>query len=390
MTPVVGLYLLLLGWWLLSFLVNDKSDYAIGQFDKVFKIQLFTILTMMMVNTRERLNALVAVIALSIAYFGVKGGLFTLLTGGGERVWGPPSGFFEGNNELGLTLLTILPLLRYLQTEAQKSWQKHALTGAMLLCFVAAFGTHSRGALIAAFAMSLFFWYRSERKGLIALVVLIGLPLLFAFMPEKWHERMATIQVQEQTETDEYRRTLPDSSWCGRLTAKIQSHDRSAGGRINAWCYAWKRASSELIGGGFGGFNPDAFVRFAPDPYDFHDAHSIYFKILGEHGFPGLLIFLALLATAFFRVGALRRKAIQNNIVWARQFASMWQVSMIAFGTGGLFLGLSYFDLLYHLIAMSVVLEVLMRQPQIVAAAAPDTAAQKRFANSLPAEGSTT
>ena len=33
---------------------------------------------------------------------------------------------------------------------------------------------------------------------------------------------------------------------------------------------------------------PEMFARYAPDPDDVHDAHSIYFEVLGEHGFVGL------------------------------------------------------------------------------------------------------
>lgn len=381
---IVVVYFTMMLWWVASYFINERTPYAIQQFDKVMKIQLFTVLTMIMVNSKQRLNALVAVISLSIAFFGVKGGIFTLLSGGGDRVWGPPSGFFEGNNELGLTLLTILPLLRYLQTEATKVWQKHALTASMLLCFIAALGTHSRGALVAAAAMSVFFWWRSDKKLPIAVVGLVLIPFLYFFMPSEWHDRMATIKV-EKTESA-LLRPINTSTWCGKMTAIVQSHDPSAGGRINAWCYAFNRAQDEMFGGGFDAFNPKDFHRWAPDAYDFHDAHSIYFKILGEHGFIGFGLFMTLLLMAFFKAGSLRKKARLRNETWAFNFASMLQVSMVSFGTGGLFLGLCYFDLLYHLIAMVVVLDVLMRQPVTVSATAeskPEEPARPRFANSL-------
>ena len=392
MNAIMWLYFVMLIWWTISYFVNERTSYAIQQFDKVMKIQLFTVLTVILVNTHLRLNALVAVISLSIAYFGVKGGFFTLITGGGERVWGPPSGFFEGNNELGLALLTILPLLRYLQTQCTKVWQKHALTVSMVLCFIAAIGTQSRGALLAAIAMSIFFWLRSDKKVPIAVIGLVFIPFIYMFMPAEWHDRMSTIKVE--TSDPAALRPINTSTWCGRLTAQIQAHDASAGGRVNAWCYAANRAQHEWFGGGFDAFNPEDFFIYAPDPYDFHDAHSIYFKILGEHGLIGFGLFFSLLLMSFFKASSLRKKALQRKLDWAFHFASMLQVSMVSFAVGGVFLGLCYFDLLYHLIAMVVILDALMRQPENMANTpkqktasevdeVPTPGAPPRFANSL-------
>ena len=387
--PIIIVYLLMLAWWTLSFFVNPATDYALQQADKVLKIQLFTIITIMMVNTRERLFWLVGVIALSIASFGVKGGIFTILTGGDNRVWGPPGGFFEGNNEFGLTLLTILPLLRFLQLQATKNWQKHALTASMVFCFVAALGTHSRGALLAAAAMSAFFWWKSPNKMPILMAGVILIPTLYFFMPESWHERMSTIKVEDSGGETEFYRNTDTSTWCGEMTDKIQRHDLSAGGRVNAWCFAFNTALHHPVGGGFDAFNPEAFLIYAPDPTDFHDAHSIYFKILGEHGFIGLALFLTLLALSWFRAGSLQKLATQKNMIWAAQLAAMMQVSLLAFCVGGVFLGLCYFDLLYHLVAIVVILDVLIKKGEIPSPGTATTTTTepaqgiRRFANVL-------
>lgn len=375
MTGIVAVYLLMVLWWLITFAVNERTPYAWIQFDKIMKIQLFTFITIMLVNSKERLTQLIAVIALSIGFFGIKGGLFTLLTGGGSRVWGPPGGFFEGNNELGLALLTVLPLLRYVQTQVTKPWQKHGLTATMLLCFVAALGTHSRGALLAAIVMGAFFWWKSQHKLPITVAVVVLVPLLYAFLPESWHQRMATMNVN--VDQIEVSRNINTTTWCGQMTAKIQSHDTSTGGRVNAWCFAYELAKDNFFGGGFDAFDPEAFLRYAPDPTDFHDAHSLYFKILGEHGFVGLGLFLLLLAMSWLKAMAIRRQAKQHQLIWAMHLADMLQVSLLAFCTGGLFLGMCYFDLLYHLIAIVVILDVLVRKELVGVAESPAS----RFAN---------
>lgn len=56
------------------------------QYVRVIKIQLIVFITMMLITDLTKLNQLLWVIVLSIGYYSVKGGFFTLMTGGGTRV----------------------------------------------------------------------------------------------------------------------------------------------------------------------------------------------------------------------------------------------------------------------------------------------------------------
>ena len=56
--------------------------------------------------------ALAAVLVCSIGFYGLKGGIFTLMHGGNLRVWGPGGSFIEGNNELALAIIVCIPLMR--------------------------------------------------------------------------------------------------------------------------------------------------------------------------------------------------------------------------------------------------------------------------------------
>ena len=49
-----------------------------------------------------------------------------------------------------------------------------------------------------------------------------------------------------------------------------------------------------LTGGGFGTFSPPVFARYSPD-VEWRAAHSIYFEVLAEQGYPGEFLFLAIL-----------------------------------------------------------------------------------------------
>jgi len=120
------------------------------------------------------------------------------------------------------------------------------------------------------------------------------------------------------------------------------------------------------------------FRVYAPVPTDVHAPHSIYFQVLGEHGFVGLALFLAFLFFSW-RTGSrvLRFCKDKPELKWASDLAAMCQVSLLGYCAGGAFLTLAYADLLYDVVIILVVLEkvlisnVAVPSPQPTAVAAP-------------------
>lgn len=317
------------------FALNQQDAWQ--GWNKVWKIQLVTFLTFMLMKDMRRLHLLAATIALSLGFYGVKGGIFTVLSGGGSRVWGPDGTFIGGNNEIGLALIMTIPLLRYLQMQAQATWLKNFYFAAMGLCAVSVLGTQSRGALLGIVAMGTFLVMKGKNRFLYMILAIAGGVLLYQFMPESWHERMSSIKSYEK--------------------------DKSALGRLNAWGFATNLALHRLVGGGFEAFSPGTFKLYAPDPYDFHDAHSIYFEILGEQGLIGLAMFLTL---GVFTWGSAVRIAKQADacpeLKALADLVRMVQVSLVGYAVSGAFLGMAYFDLYYALIAIVVMSGHVVRQ----------------------------
>lgn len=337
-------------------------DYSYQQWNTVMKIMFMTFVTMMIIKEKMHVQALIIMLVISLGFYGVKGGIFTIASGGSDIVWGPGNTFIGGNNEIALALIMTIPLMHYLQTISTKRWQWWALTGAMGLSALAAIGSYSRGALLAILAMSVFLTAKSRYKIRVALLTLLALPLMFAFMPDKWASRMDTIQ-EYQT-------------------------DGSAMGRINAWWMAYNLAKDRpLVGGGFQIYEPMIFQRYAPNPDAIHAAHSIYFQVLGEHGFVGLGIYL-MLGFMTWRTGTwiIRNARGRDDLKWAYNLATMIQVSLIGFAVGGAFLSLLYFDVPYYLMAALVATRVLVEK------ALKETASVRKTSGSSqrPASAATT
>jgi putative inorganic carbon (hco3(-)) transporter len=328
-TPETILLIIFLGWVTFTTFFAFYPQLAWEQWDKVLKIQIMTLLTAMLITDRKRLEGLVWVIALSLAFYGVKGGIFTILQGGVYHVQGPGTTFIAGNNEIGLAMIMTVPLLRYLHLQAQNKLIRLGLAASMVLTGLAAIGTQSRGALLAAAAMGSLLWLKSRNKATTAIYIIAAVGLIAAIMPQQYWDRMNTIKTYQQ--------------------------DLSAMGRINAWHVAFNVAKERITGGGFETFQAPTFRQYAPEPENVHDVHSIYFEVMGEHGFIGLGLFL-LIGLLAWRTGskAIRECRKDPDRKWASDLAAMTQVSMIGYATGGAFLGLAYFDYYYHLVIIQV------------------------------------
>ncbi len=327
---------ILLGIWIVwigvsPLLFSFYPDKEMHFWSRAFKVLLMVLVSLLVVQRRRDLDWLVLVLVVSIGYYGIKGGVFTVLSGGSARVWGPEGSFIEDNNSLALATIMTVPLIRYLQLQSTRRWHRHLATVAMLLCMASAVGSQSRGAFLAIVTMSFFMWLKSRNKLPLALVVLVALPLIFVFMPDSWTDRMETIRTYDQ--------------------------DASAMGRINAWQMAWRLATDLFpFGGGFTVAGAAVFAKYAPDPSIPLTAHSIYFQAMGEHGFLGLGLFVGIFATTWRMASAtIRASKAELDLQWARDLSAMCQVGLIGYATGGAFLSLVYFDLPYYLVLIVVV-----------------------------------
>lgn len=316
-------------WMCITLPFSFYFDQSFDLWNRVMKIDLMVLVAMVVLHSRKHMMLLAWVLVGSLGFYGVKGGLFTLATGGSYRVWGPAGSFIEGNNEIALALVMIIPFMRFLQLTTESVWIKRGLFVAMLLCATAALGSYSRGALLAIAAMGVVLWWRSDRQLAGASLLMAASVILLSFMPEQWWARMGTIGTY--------------------------SEDTSSTGRINAWWMAWNLAKANFFGGGFMIYEPALFALYAPNPLDIHAAHSIYFMVLGEHGFVGLFLFLLLWILVWRSAGRLRLQGQElPQTHWLSHLGAMCQVSLAGYAVGGAFLSLSYYDLPYNIIILVV------------------------------------
>lgn len=324
------------------FAVNPASAWE--KLNEFAKVLAMVFVTLMLVNTRERLHWLVWVIVVSLGFYGLKGGVFTLTHGGSSHALGPPDSFIADNNAFAMALCMILPLMRYLQLHSVRKLVRIGLGVTIVLTGITVLGTYSRGGLIGLVVVAAALLLKGRRKfALIATLVVVG-TVAYQFMPAEWTVRMSTLQDARQTD--------------------------SAQTRIQSWQFSANLALHRpLVGGGFDVYeNASAWNRYAPEGAMQRAVHSIYFRILGEQGFVGLALFVALLAASWRSCARVRKRTRDTpGARWAFDLASMLQVSLAAFMSAGAFLPMSYFDLSYQLMAMCVLVELNVREGGTVA-----------------------
>lgn len=357
----------LTGWWaallvwmsVTSLFSLAPEGWTLERWIFVAKIQLMLFASLMLVRTGQELRILVYVVTLSLAYFGIKGGIFTLQGGGGGRVWGPGSSLLGGNNELAVGLVMIVPFLYWMRQTIDHRWARHGLTAAIVLCIFSILGSQSRGGLLAVLVVSLFLGVKSAYPVRMTVGLLSLVAAAIAFMPSTWNERMDTI--------------------------KSYQEDTSAMSRIHTWRTLTNAALDRpLVGAGFRADNRAVFAAYAPKGpgSEFMEgkvlvAHSIYFQMLGEHGFVGLGLYFAFWGTVWRQAtrSAKRAMSVPDLATWLPLLMRMSQVSLLGFAAGGAFLSLAYLDLTFYIAGFVLLGGMLLAKTQLAPVAGTATAA---------------
>lgn len=331
--PLIWLCGLFLLWCTLNGFAAVDPDWSWPYWDRTWKVFALGLFAAAMVRDKVRLHALTWVIVVSLFYYGVKGGLFTLLSGGGQRVYGPEGTIIGDNNQLALALLMTLPLANYLRSQSEKKWVSLVMLACMGLTVVAILGTYSRGGFIGLAVLSVAAWLKFRKKLLYLIVAAMVLAPSLYFMPARFFHRVDSI--------DSY------------------GTDSSFQGRVVAWHVAYDYARDHFpFGAGFYGPQLTRIFNFYYPNVGSRAAHSIYFQVLGEQGFIGLFLYLAILVFAFLKAAKISRAcAGKPDKAWAGELTAMIQLGLLVFCLSGAALSMAYYDIFVLYLAMLLSLQ---------------------------------
>ena len=298
-------------------------------------------------SSRWRVHLTLVVLALGLGLHAVVDGLKVLASGGAHNVAGVPNSSLTDNNLYALGMAMLVPLLMYLYRYSVNKYAKWAAAAGLALTIMTIIGTNSRGGFLALMVLGFWYWMISHRKLISLLVVTVLAFGVVQVAPERWFDRIETIQTAG--EDDSFMNRV--AAW--RVSASIASDHPVFGAGFNAvqipWVWDQYKDRPSI-------FNVD-MSKYSPKA-----AHSIYFQVLGDLGYVGLLLFLALLVTAFAartRVKSIYKKTGRG--LWALDLSNAGCLSLVAFMAAGAGVSLAYFELVYLLIVLLSLLPTIMQ-----------------------------
>jgi probable O-glycosylation ligase (exosortase A-associated) len=318
---------------------NAKVEWAAWpRFAEVAKIFLSLGLTLLLIDTRQKLFFLIVAIAVSFALVTIKGGYWAVMTGFSDRVYGPPKSQYYDNTAFAIAVVMNIPLLVLWLRETRNHALRYALMAVIGLSAAAALSSWSRGALIALVVTAAVLLWNSKRKYVMVPLLIAGVALALVSFPETWLARMHDIPAYEQ--------------------------DASAQARLDVWRVGITHALAfPITGVGLGGWH------YAVVSMDWHNA---YVQVMAEHGFIAFGLWCLIVFGTLVSLMRLARLAGRSpGLAWLRNYSQMLGASLIAYATGSMFLGLAYWDILYHIIVIAILLSEIARKAGVEAHATP-------------------
>jgi probable O-glycosylation ligase (exosortase A-associated) len=340
---------LLTAWVFVSHLFSLEPQQSWQYTDRAWRVYLFIFLILIIAHSRIRMHALLWILGISIAYYSLKGGIFTILTGGQARVWGPPTTMIGDNNHLAIATAAVIPILNYLRLQSRNLYVRFGVCAVLFFSVISIIGSLSRGGFIALMVCAAFFWWRSRHKGLLALAAaVVIIPAAIYFLPQNWTERIQTI---EEIDTDSSFQGRIDA-WKNNIDVALENPLTGAGLRVPYLDYV--------------------MVNYQSESRETRAAHSMYFEILGGTGFVGFFFFAMYMGSGWFTLSKVRKRTYGiREWQWAHDLATMSQVSLAAFFVGAASVSMEFWSGYMTIIAIGTNMLILVRKHLPAAADTP-------------------
>jgi probable O-glycosylation ligase (exosortase A-associated) len=349
------LLVMLLAWCALTTANADFPLEAAHKWSWVWKALVFAIFVPLAITTRLRFEAVVLTMVLTAGAIIINGGIKTATGGGGYGVLylfvNNNTGMYESST-IATVAIAIIPLILWATrhgTIFPPDWKVKAFGSALVFaCLLMPIGTEARTGLLCIAVLGTLMLRDVKRRfvyiGAAAALGLVALP----FLPQSWYARMSTLESAEE--------------------------DTSASTRVAVWQWTIDYANSHPMGGGFDAYRGNKFTYKLPvrtgngnttsvkleDHTDQARAyHSAIFEMLGEQGWPGLILWLWIHALGLWQMERIRRRwrdRTRSDQQWQAPLAAALQFAQIVYLVGSLFQGIAFQPFILTLIGVQCAL----------------------------------
>ena len=331
--------------------VADFPIDALAKWDWVWKALIFAIFLPLTLRTRLRIEALALFMVLCAASIIIVGGIKTLASGGGYGVLNlmvaNNAGLYEGSI-LATVAVAIVPIILWLAqygTIFPPDWRVRVFAAALIFaCLLIPVGTQARTGLVCIGVLGILMLRHTKRRLLYLGLVGVGLAIAIPNLPESYTKRMDTI--------------------------KGYKADSSASTRIAVWKWTIDYAKDRPFGGGFDAYRSNKLridktqVENSGGQTDVINTveydqarayHSSYFEMLGEQGWPGLILWLAIHVGGLLSMERLRARAKRwDDMPWLSPLAGALMQAHLIYLVGGAFVGIAFQPFVYMLVGTQI------------------------------------
>lgn len=346
----------------------------------VWKALAFAIFLPLTLRTRLRIESLLLFMVLSAASIIIVGGIKTLGSGGGygelNLMVSNNAGLYEGST-ISTVAIAIIPLILWFSrfgTVFAADWRVRTFCFALVFsCLLIPVGTSTRTGLLCIGLLGLLMLRDVKRRlTYLALAGAAGM-LALPFLPSGFTQRMETIGTYQA--------------------------DASASTRLAVWAWTLDYVQQNPFGGGFNAFLQNRIryekvavvgeggnqtVERSLEVDKARAYHSAYFEMLGEQGWPGLFLWLAINLGGLFRMEVLRRRYAKADAreAWVVPLAAALQNGHIVYLFGANFVAIAFQPFVFMLIGAQIGLDTYLARKRAEAAWRP---LQRRRAGTMAA-----
>ncbi|MCG8405627.1 MAG: O-antigen ligase family protein [Phycisphaerales bacterium] len=312
------------------FLTPFPLEHTSYQFRSFCKVLLVAALLTGLVTDSRRFRILFLVIALSTAFWAIKGGLKVILIGP-HQVYGKS----YDNNLFALTSVMALPMVFYFGLSVKHArWRALLLVCSALMC-LAIIGSRSRAGFVAfaVILMCMAWGSRYRLRALFGVMLVVGL--------------VAALSSKEVTE---------------RIDSILAYRDDfSARSRFRTWEVARGLfVKSPLIGVGFNNFELAQQQYFGGRKA----AHNIFLQNLSELGIIGHPLWLAIIFGSMLSLLLFMRRArsLPPDMRWSYHCSRGLLLGMLGFCLHGFFHNEEYLELMFAMVGLGIALQTVTKR----------------------------
>jgi probable O-glycosylation ligase (exosortase A-associated) len=319
-----------------QFLAWYKYDYSI-------KTIFFALFAPFVINSKVKFQLFLMTIVSASSYYFIVGGMTTVFEptyyGGTLIRTNAGDTLMTESSTLSMTAAMLIPVLYYLYkhsifTEKNKLF-KPLLILILFASLMTIIGTHARTGIIGLAILFILVALTTKYKVRIMVLCTCIILMVMMFATNAWLDRI------------------------GGITSS--NKESSAFGRIVVWKWTLDYVKYRpILGGGFMAYKANSGVLHLYVNSDIeidlrsHSGkafHNIYFEVLGEHGYPGLIIFCLIIFSSL----KLNRKTSKTSTEpWIKDAAVANNICLLIYCGCGMFIGVAFSPWLYLFAGMAV------------------------------------